>query len=120
MPRRRRSAPRSSATGLESLLDALAPEDVGSLGLGRIQRVWGRAVGADIAAAGQPVAFADGLLHVACEDATWAQELQMLERMLIERLHAAGVAEVTAIRARAGGVSGRGGRQFGRPNGGIV
>lgn len=110
MARRRRSSPRQSAAGLESLLDALAPEDVGSLGLGRIQRVWGRAVGTDIAAAGQPVAFVDGLLHVACTDATWAQELQMLEAMLLERLHAAGVSDVTAIRARAGGVSGRGGR----------
>lgn len=100
---RRRSSPHSAAAGLESLLDDLAPEDTGDVGLARLQRAWPGAVGPAIAGAGRPVAFVDGTLHVACEDATWAHELELLQASLLERLRAAGVHDVTAIRPRAGG-----------------
>lgn len=100
---RRRSAPHSAAAGLESLLDDLAPEDGGDVGLARLQRAWPEAVGPAISGAGRPVAFVDGTLHVACEDATWAHELELLQATLLERLRAAGVRDVTAIRPRAGG-----------------
>ncbi|WP_026910196.1 DciA family protein [Patulibacter minatonensis] len=105
---RRRSSPHSAAAGLESLLDDLAPEDTGDVGLARVQRAWPSAVGPAIAGAGRPVAFADGVLHVACEDATWAHELELLQRTILDRLAAAGVADVTAVRPRAGGSSGPG------------
>lgn len=101
---RRRSAPHSAAAGLESLLDDLAPEDAGDVGLARLQRAWPGAVGPAIAGAGRPVAFVDGTLHVACDDATWAHELELLQATLLQRLRAAGVDDVVAIRPRAGGV----------------
>ena len=110
---RRRSAPHSAAAGLESLLDEIAPEDTGDVGLARLQRAWAGAVGSAVAGAGRPVAFVDGTLHVACDDATWAHELDLLQPQLLERLRAAGVTDVTAIRARAGG-SGGGPRPGGR------
>ncbi|CAB4914099.1 unannotated protein [freshwater metagenome] len=103
---RRRSTPHSAAAGLESLLDEIAPEDTGDVGLARLQRAWPGAVGPAIAGAGRPVAFVDGTLHVACEDATWAHELQMLQSTILERLRAAGVTDVTAVRSRAGGAGG--------------
>jgi predicted nucleic acid-binding Zn ribbon protein len=103
---RRRSTPHSAAAGLESLLDEIAPEDTGDVGLARLQRAWPGAVGPAIAGAGRPVAFVDGVLHVACTDATWAHELQLLQASILEGLRSAGVADVRAIRARAGGVGG--------------
>jgi predicted nucleic acid-binding Zn ribbon protein len=98
--------PHSAGAGLESLLDDLAPEDAGDVGLARLQRTWRAAAGEAIARAGTPVAFRDGTLHVACEDATWAHELQLLEPRLLRSLREAGVTDVTAIRARAGGSTG--------------
>jgi predicted nucleic acid-binding Zn ribbon protein len=103
---RRRSTPHSAAAGLESLLDDIAPEDTGDVGLARMQRAWSAAVGPAIAGAGTPVALKDGTLHVACSDATWAHELQLLEATLLTRLRDAGVTDVTAIRARAGASGG--------------
>jgi predicted nucleic acid-binding Zn ribbon protein len=103
---RRRSVPHSAAAGLESLLDEIAPEDTGDVGLARLQRAWSGAVGPAIAGAGRPVAVVDGVLHVACEDATWAHELQLLQPSLLQGLRAAGITDVTAIRARAGGSTG--------------
>ncbi|MDO9410128.1 DUF721 domain-containing protein [Patulibacter sp.] len=113
---RRRSTPHSAAAGLESLLDEIAPEDAGDVGLARLQRAWPGAVGPAISGAGRPVAFVDGTLHVACEDATWAHEISMLEATLLGRLRAAGVIDVTSIRTRAGGSGG--GPRTGRPSGG--
>jgi predicted nucleic acid-binding Zn ribbon protein len=103
---RRRSTPHTAAAGLESLLDDIAPEDTGDVGLARLPRAWPGAVGPAISAAGRPVAFVDGVLHVACEDATWAHELELLQRSLLGRLHAAGMTDVVAIRPRAGGAGG--------------
>lgn len=100
---RRRSSPRTTGSAFQSLLDELAPEDGGDVGLARLQRAWPGAVGAAIAEAGRPVAFVDGVLHVACDDATWAHELELLQGTLLERLRAAGVDDVVAIRPRAGG-----------------
>lgn len=100
---RRRSTPHTTGAGFEALLDDLAPEDTGDVGLARLQRAWAGAVGATIAGASRPVAVVDGVLHVGCEDATWAHELELLGPALLERLRAAGVTDVTGIRPRAGG-----------------
>lgn len=120
---RRRSVPHTAAAGLDSLLDDIAPEDTGDVGLARLQRAWPGAVGPAIAAAGRPVAFVDGVLHVGCTDATWAHELQFLQGSILEGLRAAGVSDVRSIRARAGGASGSAGGHgrgagAGRPSGG--
>ena len=45
--------------------------------------------GATVAAEAVPVAERDGLVTVACRSATWAQELDLLQLDLIERLNAA-------------------------------
>lgn len=103
MSRRRRSTPKTPGEGLDGLLDAIAPEDAGDLGLARVQRAWSAAVGTAIAAAARPVAVVDGTLHVACQEATWAHEIQMLEAAVVERIGAAGFPEIRAIRARSGG-----------------
>lgn len=103
MPRRRRSTPRTPGDALDGLLEAITPEDAGDLGLARIQRAWSSAVGPAIAAAARPVAVVDGVLHVACEEATWAHEIQMLEATVVARIRDAGFPDVEAIRARSGG-----------------
>lgn len=97
--RRRRSDPRPVAEGLGALLDGLAPDD----DLSRVQRAWAT-LGPAIAAAGRPVALRDGVLHVACEDAAWAHELQLMEPELLERLGSAyDGPPVHALRTRSGG-----------------
>jgi predicted nucleic acid-binding Zn ribbon protein len=101
--RRRRSVPRTPGDVLDGLLEAIAPEDAEDLGLARIQRAWSSSVGPAIAAAARPVAVVDGVLHVACEEATWAHEIQMLEATVVARIRDAGFADVRAIRARSGG-----------------
>ncbi|MFA4930173.1 MAG: DUF721 domain-containing protein [Patulibacter sp.] len=102
MSRRRRSTPRTPGDALDGLLDAIAPEDAEDLGLARIQRAWPGAVGEAIAGAARPVAVVDGVLHVACQEATWAHEIQMLEATVIARIRDAGFGDIRAIRARSG------------------
>lgn len=103
MSRRRRSVPRTPGDALDGLLEAIAPEDAEDLGLARIQRAWAAAIGPAIAAAARPVAIVDGTLHVACDEATWAHEIQMLEATIVSRIGDAGFPDVRAIRARSGG-----------------
>lgn len=103
MARRRRSIPRTPGDALDGLLESIAPDDAGDLGLARIQRAWSGAVGPAIAAAARPVAIVDGVLHVACDEATWAHEIQMLEATVVARIAAAGFPEIAAIRTRSGG-----------------
>lgn len=103
MSRRRRSTPKTPGDALDGLLESIAPEDTGDLGLARIQRAWSTAVGPAIASASRPVAVVDGVLHVACEEATWAHEIQMLEVTVVARIRDAGFPDVRTIRARSGG-----------------
>jgi len=42
-----------------------------------------------VAAEASPVSERDGLVTVACRSATWAQELDLLQSELLERLNAA-------------------------------
>ena len=69
-----RRAPRPLSLALGGLTDALAP----ATPLARVQQVWERAVGATIAAAGRPTAERDGVLTIACADAVWAAELELM------------------------------------------
>ena len=80
---------------MDGLLRGLTPEG----DLAAVQRVWAAAVGPAIAAAGRPVGLVDGVLYVRCEDATWAHELQLMERRIVERLQAAGGPTATAVRS---------------------
>jgi predicted nucleic acid-binding Zn ribbon protein len=49
---------------------------------------WAKAAGEEVAAVSRPRKFARGLLTVDCESAAWANELNYLAPMLLERLAA--------------------------------
>jgi len=81
----KRRVPRPIAVAVESLTRSLAP----STPLAAAQRAWPDAVGPQIAAAAQPQAERGGVLTVACQSATWAQEIALLAPELIASLNAA-------------------------------
>jgi predicted nucleic acid-binding Zn ribbon protein len=54
--------------------------------LAAVQAAWAEAVGDEIAAHARPVAERDGIVTVACDAATWAQELDLLAARLLEGL----------------------------------
>ena len=54
--------------------------------LGAVQGVWAEAVGEEIGRHARPVAEREGVVTVACDAATWAQELDLLQSELLERL----------------------------------
>jgi predicted nucleic acid-binding Zn ribbon protein len=67
--------------------------------LAAAQARWAPAVGDRIAAHSRPVSERDGVLTVACGAATWAQELDLLQDELLERLNTAlAEAEAGAVR----------------------
>ena len=54
--------------------------------LAAVQGAWAEAVGEEIASHARPVAERDGIVTVACDAATWAHELDLLQGELRERL----------------------------------
>jgi predicted nucleic acid-binding Zn ribbon protein len=95
----RRLAPRQISSAIGPLVDQLAPATL----LARVQQVWPAAAGPAIAAAAQPVAEHEGVLTVSCEAAVWAQELELMEGALLERLNEAlGEGAIQALRCRTG------------------
>jgi predicted nucleic acid-binding Zn ribbon protein len=69
--------------------DALAPvrtEAAPATLLAAVQELWPRAAGDAVAAEAEPVAEREGVVTVACRSATWAQELDLLQSELLERL----------------------------------
>jgi predicted nucleic acid-binding Zn ribbon protein len=95
---RHRRAPRGIAAALGALVDRVEPMTP----LGRVQRAWPDAVGDVIAAHATPTAVAGGAVVVTCDAAVWAQELDLLQADVVDRLAAAvpGV-RVDALRCRA-------------------
>ena len=94
----RRSAPRPLAAALEGLTARLAPPTL----LAEVQRVWPEAVGDALAAAGRPVAERDGTVTVACAQAVWAQELDLMSERVIGALNEAlGRPAVRRLRVQA-------------------
>jgi predicted nucleic acid-binding Zn ribbon protein len=81
----RRSAPRPLSAALEGLAASLSPAST----LARVQVAWERAAGPAIAAAATPTAERDGVLTVTCAAAVWAQELELMAPVLLERLNRA-------------------------------
>jgi hypothetical protein len=99
---RYRRAPRSLSPALDLLRGELAPQTV----LADVQLVWGEAVGPSVAAAAQPIAERSGILTVSCSASVWAQELDLLAPMILERLN--GLLEADRIvRLRCVSVAGR-------------
>lgn len=78
----RRDDPHPLAAALESVRADVAPETL----LAAVQGAWDEAVGATVAAQAEPVAERDGVVTVSCRAATWAQELDLLQNDLLERL----------------------------------
>jgi predicted nucleic acid-binding Zn ribbon protein len=54
-----------------------------------VQAAWAGAVGEQLAAVATPVSERDGTLTIECADAVWAQELDLMQAALLERLRGA-------------------------------
>jgi predicted nucleic acid-binding Zn ribbon protein len=100
----RRRAPRRIAELIEPMTAALEPAST----LAAVQRCWERVVGERIADCAQPVGERDGVLQLACEDAVWAAELDLMGPSLVGSLNEAIGAEVlTRVRVGPGAVRAR-------------
>jgi predicted nucleic acid-binding Zn ribbon protein len=78
----RRHAPRPAATALHAALEQAAPKTR----LAAVQAAWSATVGERIAAVAQPVSERAGTVVVGCTDPVWAQELDLMQGQLLERL----------------------------------
>jgi predicted nucleic acid-binding Zn ribbon protein len=78
-----RRSPRPAAFALERIRDELEPESL----LAEVQRVWREAVGAAIAHEAQPTAERAGVVTISCSASVWAQELDLMAPILLERLN---------------------------------
>lgn len=78
----RRRAPRPAATAMRAVLGRVAP----STPLAATQAAWGEVVGEQIAAAARPVSERGGQVTIECLDSVWAQELDLMQEQLLERL----------------------------------
>ena len=74
--------PRSLAGALETVRSEVAPQTL----LAAVQEAWPCAAGSLAAAQGDPVAERGGVVTVACHSATWAQELDLMSPVLLEKL----------------------------------
>lgn len=80
-----RRAPRQASSAFRAARDLAAPQT----GLAAIQSAWATTVGARLAAVATPVSERAGTLTIECADSVWAQELDLMQRQLLERLREA-------------------------------
>ena len=93
----RRRAPRQAATAFRAALDMAAPQT----GLAAIQSAWATTVGEQLAAVATPVSERAGTLTIECADSVWAQELDLMQAQLLDRLkEALGEKAPTALKFR--------------------
>ena len=78
-----RRSPRPLSLALDRIRDELSPATL----LADVQRAWPEAVGATIAAEAAPTTERGGVLTVSCSASVWAQELDLMGPVLIERLN---------------------------------
>jgi predicted nucleic acid-binding Zn ribbon protein len=81
----RRRAPRQLGAALHPARRRARPRTL----LAAVQEAWPRVAGEGVAEQADPVAERDGRVTVACRSATWAQELDLLQSELLERLNGA-------------------------------
>jgi predicted nucleic acid-binding Zn ribbon protein len=81
----RRAAPRSLGDAIRRSRAEAEPATL----LAAVQGAWLGAVGDRVASEARPVREREGVITVGCRAATWAQELDLLQRELLERLNAA-------------------------------
>lgn len=79
-----RRSPRPLSLALDRIRDELAPQTL----LADAQRAWPQAVGETIAAEATPVSERGGVLTISCSASVWAQELDLMGPVLLERLNA--------------------------------
>jgi len=98
-----RRAPRPLSAAIEALTERLEPAGT----LGSVQRLWVGVVGDAIARGARPVGEHDGVLQVACDDAVWASELELMSLSLVQALNAAlGRDALVRLRVGADGAKG--------------
>jgi len=78
----RRRAPRPAAGAFQAALRKAAPKTP----LAAAQAAWSAAVGEQVAAVATPVSERDGVLTIECAEAVWAQELDLMQETLLQRL----------------------------------
>jgi predicted nucleic acid-binding Zn ribbon protein len=78
----RRRSPRPAGAALRAALGQAAPKTP----LAALQSVWDEAVGERIAAVARPVFERGGEVTIDCSDSVWAQELDLMQEQLLERL----------------------------------
>ncbi|MGH2940195.1 MAG: DUF721 domain-containing protein [Solirubrobacterales bacterium] len=78
----RRRAPRPAGEAFRVARDRLAPKT----GLAAVQAAWSAALGERLAQVATPVSERSGTLTVECVDAVWAQELDLMQEQLLQRL----------------------------------
>jgi predicted nucleic acid-binding Zn ribbon protein len=78
----RRRSPRPASTAFRAALERAAPKTR----LATVQAAWDGIVGQQIAAVARPVAERDEAVVVHCADPVWAQELDLMQDQLLERL----------------------------------
>lgn len=77
-----RRAPRQASAAIRAARDRAAPRT----GLAATQAAWAGAVGEQLAAVAEPVSERAGTLTIECADTVWAQELDLMQEQLLERL----------------------------------
>jgi predicted nucleic acid-binding Zn ribbon protein len=77
-----RRSPRPAAAALRAALDRSAPKTR----LAAVQAAWAETVGERVAAVAEPVSERAGKVTVRCLDPVWAQELELMQEQLLERL----------------------------------
>lgn len=80
----RRRAPRPASGALRTALERAAPKTP----LATLQAAWAEVVGERIAAVAAPRSERAGEVTVGCSDSVWAQELDLMQGELLERLRA--------------------------------
>ncbi|HLW96247.1 MAG TPA: DUF721 domain-containing protein [Solirubrobacteraceae bacterium] len=94
----RRLAPRPLGLAIAELTAQLQPASE----LARVQRVWEEVAGEAIAAHCSPVSVRGGVLRVACDEAVWAAEVELLAPQLLPVLAGhGGIPAVTSMRCSA-------------------
>jgi predicted nucleic acid-binding Zn ribbon protein len=78
----RRPAPRPAAEALRAALHRVAPRT----SLAAVQSVWANLAGEQVAAQARPVSERDGVVTIVCSDPVWAEELDLMQGQLLERL----------------------------------
>jgi predicted nucleic acid-binding Zn ribbon protein len=77
-----RRAPRQASAAIRAAREQAAPRT----GLAAVQAAWAGVVGEQLAAVAEPVSERAGTLTIEVADTVWAQELDLMQAQLLERL----------------------------------